>query len=792
MKTRIAAIIIALMALISTAQAEDYSVYVAGVQVTSSNKDDLSGIAGVSVGTDGYIKYSATYNALYLKNVTINLPITNYNPGIQNKNTGLKIYFYGENNITTYMMPAMMLTAQTELTSGSSGKAVLTSNSNAGLTCNSACNISNVSLECHGMSNGIDGNSTTDLTITDSKVEAWGSSSNTSHAIANVKSLSIKGCSTVTLHGNNSSSTMENTQQLTLDDMSITQPSGAQYVQSAGTIKVSNSAVTGDIKFTCTAPLVNSTNFPDTKFKTFVSTNIDTNGDGYLVSSERSVKTINVDGAGIYNLRGIKLFTKLNTLSCNNNYLSTLDVSGLPLTRLECNNNRLTKLTMTGCSSLNYLYCEQNKLSSLSLSELNNLKGLHCNDNQLTSIGNISGKTSLGELFCQNNKLSSVLDLTGCTTLSTIHCDNNQLTALYAPACKDLRVLICNDNKLTTLNITGCSQLQQVICKNNLLTSLDLYGCNLLREVQCQNNKLTSINIASGSSSYLGEFYCYGNQLKGENMLNIINGVKYGGNLWVYDNTDAWEQNRFTKKQYSLALRRGLTPRYADGTLYTGNDDIEVDDEYFPDDVFRTYVSINCDNGDGYLYPDEQYAVTVLNLNDKLLQSLKGIEYFPNLKELYCNDNNLSGKLDLSKHENLEILQCSKNQITSISNGSLKLKTVYVHDNQIKGLQMAELLMLICVSNATDGELRLIDKTSPTEENEEQRKNIYKAQQKGWNVYYYNGSEWAEYSEGLPTDIGTIGAEATADQPAYNLNGQAVGSSYRGIVVRGGRKEVKR
>jgi len=145
------------VALISTVQAEDYSVYVAGVQVTSSNKDDLSGIAGVSVGTDGYIKYSATYNALYLKNVTINLPITNYNPGIQNKNTGLKIYFYGENNITTYyMMPAMMLTAQTELTSGSSGKAVLTSNSNAGLTCNSACNISNVSLECHGMSNGID------------------------------------------------------------------------------------------------------------------------------------------------------------------------------------------------------------------------------------------------------------------------------------------------------------------------------------------------------------------------------------------------------------------------------------------------------------------------------------------------------------------------------------------------------------------------------------------------------------------------------------------------------------
>ena len=77
----------------------------------------------------------------------------------------------------------------------------------------------------------------------------------------------------------------------------------------------------------------------------------------------------------------------LTSLLCNNNSLTSLDVSGLTaLTNLTCFSNSLTSLDVSGLTALTYLDCQVNSLTSLDVSGLTALTNLFCNNNSLTSL----------------------------------------------------------------------------------------------------------------------------------------------------------------------------------------------------------------------------------------------------------------------------------------------------------------------------------------------------------------------------------------------------------------------
>ncbi|HOD10104.1 MAG TPA: leucine-rich repeat domain-containing protein, partial [Flavobacterium sp.] len=120
------------------------------------------------------------------------------------------------------------------------------------------------------------------------------------------------------------------------------------------------------------------------------------------------------------NLTSIALtgLVNLRTLHCNSGQLAMLDASNLPnLTHLECNNNLLTSLILTG-SPVSYLDASNNLLggsgivwrtnssnsvsSSLSISNISSLTYFDCSDNQLTSL-NLVGANSLGYFDSRNN-----------------------------------------------------------------------------------------------------------------------------------------------------------------------------------------------------------------------------------------------------------------------------------------------------------------------------------------------------------------------------------------------------
>ena len=123
---------------------------------------------------------------------------------------------------------------------------------------------------------------------------------------------------------------------------------------------------------------------------------------------------------------------------------------------------------------------------------------------------------------------------------------------------------------------------------------------------------------------------------------------------------------RLTKKLLSTALIVGmLLPSFPVIDTYAA-EGIEINENSFPDENFREYVKTTLDtDGDGTLTQAECNGVKVVNVPNRSIQSLSGLEYFPNLQILYCGNNPLT-ELDVSRNPALMTLACDNVQLTEL------------------------------------------------------------------------------------------------------------------------------
>ena len=122
---------------------------------------------------------------------------------------------------------------------------------------------------------------------------------------------------------------------------------------------------------------------------------------------------------------------------------------------------------------------------------------------------------------------------------------------------------------------------------------------------------------------------------------------------------------------------------------------VPIDEEHFPDAVFREVVSSYDDDEDGSLSVEECGEVTRLyTRNNEGLTSLEGIRYFYALALLFCNNNSLTN-LDVSGLTALTYLDCSNNQLTSLDVGGLTtLTNLFCNSNQLTSLDVSGLTAL--------------------------------------------------------------------------------------------------
>ena len=202
--------------------------------------------------------------------------------------------------------------------------------------------------------------------------------------------------------------------------------------------------------------------------------------------------------------------TALTHLSCSNNQLTVLDVSkNTALTRLACYSNQLTVLDVSKNTALTYLSCYYNKLTALDVSTNTALTSLDCSSIQLTAL-DVSTNTALTELRCNNNTLTA-LDVSTNTALTYLNCSSTQLRALDVSKNTALMYLSCIFNQLTALDVSKNTALIDISCSFNQLTALDVSKNTALKWLYCGENQLTALDVSTNTA--IERFYCNNNQL---------------------------------------------------------------------------------------------------------------------------------------------------------------------------------------------------------------------------------------------------------------------------------------
>ncbi len=89
---------------------------------------------------------------------------------------------------------------------------------------------------------------------------------------------------------------------------------------------------------------------------------------------------------------------------------------------------------------------------------------------------------------------------------------------------------------------------------------------------------------------------------------------------------------------------------------------------HIPDENFeQALIDLGLDSGivDGYVARSNINTITSLNVADKNISDLTGIEHFVALEALYCSENNLR-VLNISKNSKLRILRCYANILKNL------------------------------------------------------------------------------------------------------------------------------
>lgn len=234
-----------------------------------------------------------------------------------------------------------------------------------------------------------------------------------------------------------------------------------------------------------------TTPIPDPAFESkLISLGIDTNGmNGNILNSDaEGVLYLDLSNSGISDLTGIEAF--------------------VDIANLDCQNNMLTSLDLTFNTDLQSLFCNENELADLNILANDQLISLQCSDNLLTTL-NVSGNPSLNDITCVRNLLTD-LDLSTNAGLYQIVAHENQLTSITFPNSSSLlEVVWLYDNNFVNLDLTNLPVVATLLLQDNALETLDL-----------RNGNNTSMHTMDARQNPNLEFICVDNVAYSESAPN--------------------------------------------------------------------------------------------------------------------------------------------------------------------------------------------------------------------------------------------------------------------------------
>ena len=537
------------------------------------------------------------------------------------------------------------------------------------------------------------------------------------------------------------------------------------------------------------------TYIPDDNFEqVLIDLGLDDIVDDYVyTSSIDTITQLHLLNQNIADLTGIENFFQLTYLDCRYNSLTSLDVSNnLFLENLYCNNNQITEIDLINNDSLNWLQIAYNDLSSLDVSmnekleylscEFNNLINLDVNDslkelrcffNEISTLS-ISNNHNLTYIACNNNEILS-LDLSELNNLDVLYCSDNFLIEL------DLRngfnssmteMIAYNNPFLSCINVDDVEWSENNWISENyniddsIIFSLDCQNEDINIEGQWFTNINDYVEISSDSfiiyvfeneDCYELEEYTYtlddsliliyedNNPIIIAEIINLtsnsfsltfeentidLNSSTFEPSKWVEcDEEISW----FCFEEYCYEELGGLGEFNSLEECQFECVSFNEEKTYIPDDYFeQALIELGYDNIlDDSVLTSNISSISELDISNKNISDLTGIQDFIFLYHLECNDNQLYS-LDIScpmleylncdnnlidelniESSNLVELRCSNNPLTFFSGETFTLLTILeIYNTEIYSIDLSQSILLNWLSIGSNPNLLNLDLSS--------------------------------------------------------------------------------
>ena len=432
----------------------------------------------------------------------------------------------------------------------------------------------------------------------------------------------------------------------------------------------------------------------------------------------------------------VKILGDLTTLICNNNGITSIDLSHSKLVNLYCGQNSITELNTNGNNNLSTLNCENNQLTALDVSTNSELTYLNCNYNKISTL-NLPQNNKLCLLACAYNKLKE-LNVSNFKDLIDLSCSRNELEKLT----------VKNNPELARLRFFNTKISQFEFSNNPKLNTLETYSNNLsLAQMQQLVNNLPTIDTSAGQKGSLVVVPTLNGSKNFSNQLKDL-AVSKG---WEVKNTSRQVVNEIPEVTYitltidknigeEILLIHDVDPisihadievegatlvkseqqedlKYLNKTLVSNtyrltSKTIKISGDlsilYCP---YNDITSIDVANTDlEYLICDHNSIKTIslksnnpttLSTNNPPIKTLEATQK-SKLKHLICDNNQLT-ELDIPQNNSLEYLNCSNNKLKELSISNAKdLKWLYCENNELTSLTAKDndkLEIIVCYNN---------------------------------------------------------------------------------------------
>ena len=156
------------------------------------------------------------------------------------------------------------------------------------------------------------------------------------------------------------------------------------------------------------------------------------------------------------------------------------------------------------------------------------------------------------------------------------------------------------------------------------------------------------------------------------------------------------------KKLLIISIIVLASPFWGDGR---GNAQSTV---FIPDTNFRNFLNTNYPafmdgSGDSLIIDSAATLTGTLNCSSQNIANLTGVEYFVNITQLWCFNNQLTSLPALTNNTALQELWCTSNQLTALPNLNTALQVLWCNNNKLTTLPAltnnTALLRLECSGN---------------------------------------------------------------------------------------------